>query len=149
MGQFRDVFLGEKSLEITETLYVFDDERRMLRGAGENLFEPLLARADDVEQEVLSLWADGIHDVIDVDAPVRFPIRHAQCKMVQARAVVAHKIFGRRWQAKQMVDEVRMIRGGKNLGRTAVYVCAMHAFGNVGGGVLVGDVVGAPVVIAG
>lgn len=145
--QSGDIVPGEETLKIVKALHVFDNQRGVLRGAGEDLFQALFPGADDVQQEVAPLSGNPFHHMLDVLPAIGFPVTHRKGDVVQARPVVTHERLGRRRQLLEMIDEIGRVAGGKHLGGTAYLVGMVRALGYIGRRILVRNVVRAPVVV--
>ena len=109
VGEVGDILFGEKALEVAEALYIFNDERRIFRGAGEDLLESFPPGSDHIEQEILPAVAQAVHYMVYVGCTSGFAISNGYRNMMQAGAEVAHELLGGRGQFEQVIDEIGMV----------------------------------------
>lgn len=86
LGQHRHVGLGEESVEAVVALNILVHQPGGGTHFGENLLEAFLARAGQVQQKSLSLFAQGFHGAFDVS--------RLKGHMMAARAVVVYEKLG-------------------------------------------------------
>ncbi|MBN6742816.1 hypothetical protein JKG47_20415 [Acidithiobacillus sp. MC6.1] len=148
-GEVGGVLLGEEALKIAKALHIFDDQRGVFGGTGECLLEAFLLGADHFQEKIPAAVLEGVHDVVDIGHSGRMAVLYGNGEMVQAGAEVAHEGFGGGGDAEEVIAEIRVVGGGEDLDRALEGVVEVDALGDVSGGILLGDVVGAPVIIAG
>jgi hypothetical protein len=101
---------------------------------------PSSLELNDIEQNFLPAIAQRLYHEVDVGERCGFTILHCDRNMMQTRSEVAHKGHGRRL-GQQAIHEIRMIGRGEYFGRTVELILIMNAFGHVGRGILVSNIV--------